>query len=436
MNTEMFEYKNKSYTLVEYIEISNIKFAICLDNTNFYNYFKVTKISYKNAFVPYSELISVLPEYDTIAHKNIMHLLDAIINILNDKRKSCIEILTKSLIIIKHEEWYFTKECILELSTEFFENKIRNEFDDYKKKTVSELLQLEINPKTDKKETLFTKYPIGRFAYMFIIVISVVGFMECYSAFSEWKQEGSDSKKLMSNILDDTEITETPVEIDIEDIYNVADDSKAPTVTKGKYAADYYDYMKIPMMNVDFTKLIKENSDTKAWLYVNNTNINYPIVQSGDNTYYLNHAFNRNKSAVGWIFADYRSNLTNFKKNTVIYGHGRVDQVMFGSLDNVLKKSWYENEDNHIIKLSTPTENTLWQVFSVYTIKAESYYLTHNFENDESYDKFLKTITNRSKYNFNVDLNVKDKILTLSTCLNYNGERIVLHAKLVKSQPR
>ena len=152
-----------------------------------------------------------------------------------------------------------------------------------------------------------------------------------------------------------------------------------------------------------------------------------------DNSYYLNRAFDGTKSAAGWLFADYRSDLTNFKRNTVIYGHGRVDQVMFGSLEKVLKKEWYTNTDNHIIKLSTPTHNTLWQVFAVYTVPSESYYLKHNFENDAAYIEFLDTIKGRSIYDFNVDLDEDDKILTLSTCLDFKGNRIVVHAKLVKS---
>lgn len=437
MNIEVFKYKEKTYTLIELLEISGIVFALCQDASNRYNYFKVTKISYKNAYVPFAELISVLPEYNTVAHKNILHLLEACIALANEKKRSLSEILDKILTVIRNEKIYLEKDINLELSKEYFEAKIKAEFNDFRRKSISELLQLEVDTKEVKKERSARKFSIGKYAYMLLILISVVGFMECYSAFSEWKQEGSDSKKLMSNILDDTEITEEYVELDIEDIYNVAEDSKTPAgVKKGKYSADYYDYMKTAMMNVDFTKLLKENSDTAGWLYVNNTNINYPFVQGKDNTYYLNHAFDRNRSAVGWLFADYRSDLKSFKKNTVIYGHGRVDQVMFGSLENVLKKSWYNNTDNHIIKLSTPTQNTLWQVFSVYTIEAESYYLTHNFENDESYDKFLRIIESRSKYDFGAELDVNDKILTLSTCLNYNGERIVLHAKLVKSQDK
>ena len=190
------------------------------------------------------------------------------------------------------------------------------------------------------------------------------------------------------------------------------------------------------MVSADFTKLKKKNKDTVGWIYVNNTNINYPFVQTKDNEYYLNHAFDKTKNNAGWIFADYRSDLTNFKKNTVIYGHGRVDDVMFGSLEKVLKKSWYTNKDNQIIKMSTPTENTLWQIVSIYTIKAESYYLTHNFENDASYQKFLNTILKRSIYDFGVEVTTDDNILTLSTCLNYKGDRIVVHAKLVKRQAR
>ena len=76
---------------------------------------------------------------------------------------------------------------------------------------------------------------------------------------------------------------------------------------------------------------------------------------------------------------DYRNNAVDFDKNTIIYGHSRYDMSMFGTLRNVVKKSWFDNKDNHLIKLSTPTENTMWQVFSTYKIKAEDYYLQTDF---------------------------------------------------------
>ena len=117
-------------------------------------------------------------------------------------------------------------------------------------------------------------------------------------------------------------------------------------------------------------------------------------------------------------------------RNNVIYAHGRLDNVMFGTLKNVLKKSWYTDESNRIIKTSTPTHNDLWEVFSVYTIKAESYYIRTGFESNLDFYNFITTITDRSIYDFGVTVSFTDKILTLSTC--YNDEtRIVLHARLI-----
>lgn len=109
---------------------------------------------------------------------------------------------------------------------------------------------------------------------------------------------------------------------------------------------------------------------------------------------------------------------------------------MFGSLDDTLDSNWYTQPENQIIKISTPYQNMLWRIFSIYTIPAESYYLTHTFENDESYMKFLNTLTERSMNDFNVKLDTNDKILTLSTCLDNNGNRIVVHAKLIKVEDR
>ena len=155
-----------------------------------------------------------------------------------------------------------------------------------------------------------------------------------------------------------------------------------------------------------------------------------------DNKYYLNHAFDGSSNSAGWIYADYRNNMVDFDKNTIIYGHGRIDTTMFGSLKNILSSNWYDNKDNHIIKLSTEYENTLWQVFSVYTIEAESYYITTEFYSDEQYQTFLDTLKARSAVEFSADVNINDKILTLSTCKDNFGTRVVMHAKLIKKETR
>lgn len=189
------------------------------------------------------------------------------------------------------------------------------------------------------------------------------------------------------------------------------------------------------MITVDFTDLIKQNKDTKGWIQVNGTNINYPFVQSNDNAYYLNHSFNKKKNEAGWVFLDYRNDINNLSKNNIIYAHSRLDKTMFGSLKNILKSNWYNDTDNHIIKLSTETENTLWQVFSVYHIKTENYYITTDFKNDEEFQKFINTISSRSKLKFDATVDVNDTILTLSTCYK-TDEKVVLHAKLIKKEVR
>ena len=108
---------------------------------------------------------------------------------------------------------------------------------------------------------------------------------------------------------------------------------------------------------------------------------------------------------------------------------------MFGTLKNVLTKDWYNKKDNHVIKLSTEKENTLWQVFSVYSIKTENYYITTDFKNDDEFKTYLDTMLKRSKFKFDANVNVNDTVLTLSTC-HKTDEKIVVHAKLIKRETR
>ena len=145
--------------------------------------------------------------------------------------------------------------------------------------------------------------------------------------------------------------------------------------------------------------------------------------------------FNKKYNSAGWVFMDYRNSVKDFDKNTILYAHGRVDGTMFGSLKNITKSNWYNNSDNHVVKLSTEYENTLWQVFSIYRIPEVSDYLDIDFNNNEEYVKFLEMLQNRSEYKFDVSLNEEDKILTLSTCYKEN-DRVVLHAKLIKMEVR
>lgn len=179
---------------------------------------------------------------------------------------------------------------------------------------------------------------------------------------------------------------------------------------------------------VDFKELKNKNSDTIAWLKVENTNIEFPIVKGNDNSYYLSHNFNKEYNKAGWIFADYKNKFDTTDKNIVIYGHNMRDNSMFGSLKDVIKKEWYNNESNKYITLITEEEYHIYEVFSVYQIEKEDYYIKTNFKNNE-FEEFINTIKERSKKDFNVKVTKDDNILTLSTCANNNKYRVVLHAK-------
>ena len=179
---------------------------------------------------------------------------------------------------------------------------------------------------------------------------------------------------------------------------------------------------------VDFNKLKEQNNETIAWLKVNNTNVEYPVVKGTNNSFYLNHSFDKSSNSAGWIFADCRNKFDNTDKNIVIYGHNMRDGSMFGSMLNILNAKWYENEENTNITLYTENEKCMYKVFSVYKIENEDYYIKTEFKNDNEFEDFIKTLKKRSIKDFNVDVSKDDNILTLSTCANNNKYRVVLHA--------
>lgn len=265
------------------------------------------------------------------------------------------------------------------------------------------------------------KVKILLFSVLFSVF--VIGLIISLLQIFFWSNDNNNILKLSEDISKNTEVKM----IDNDKNTEVIEDKSL----KNDKDNSYWQFIKMPLIDVDIDKLINQNKDTVGWINVNNTNINYPFVQTKDNKYYLKHAFDRSWNEAGWVFLDYRNNKDFSSRNNIIYGHSRLDKTMFGSLRNVLNNDWYNNKSNHVIRLSTQSENTMWQVFSVYKILEESYYITTDFSDDTEYSKFLKTIKNRSVHDFGVGVSSDDKILTLSTCSS-NNKRIVVHAKLIK----
>ena len=184
--------------------------------------------------------------------------------------------------------------------------------------------------------------------------------------------------------------------------------------------------------NKELASLLTVNEDVVGKLTVNNTNIDYPVVQAKDNDYYLDHNINKENNANGWIFLDFRNDSMNLNKNNIIYGHNMYySGIMFGTLYKVANKNWYTNPENQIITYNTLYENMEFKIFSIYRIPDTNDYLKVFFDTDEDFLEFITMIKNRSIYNFNVPVEADDKIITLSTCSNNGTKRLVIHAVLI-----
>jgi len=272
-----------------------------------------------------------------------------------------------------------------------------------------------------KKKKLVLRKPV---IITFIVIFLILGISANYKLL-KWNMDTKKTDDLINKINENNNIMEVT---DNENTIKVN-----PPNEKINKDNPYWDYMKMNLIDANFTDIKKKNNDVVGWIQVSGTNINYPFVQTTDNTYYLTKDINKNNNSAGWVFMDYRNNIKDFDKNTILYAHSRVNGTMFGSLKNIMNNDWYNNKLNHVIKLSTEYENTLWQVFSVYITPVVNDYIQIEFNNSDRYLEFLNMIQKRSAYTFDVSLNNLDKILTLSTCYNDN-ERVVMHAKLIKME--
>ena len=215
----------------------------------------------------------------------------------------------------------------------------------------------------------------------------------------EWSKDNNKSKKLLNSASEKIIIDE-----------------------KAKDEKDRY--------KIDFKGLKQENDNIVAWIKKKKTKIEYPVVKYKDNEFYLNHSLDRSYNKAGWIFLDYRNKMDGSDKNLIIYGHNRRNDSMFGTLKNILTEEWYNNEENRKIIFITETEKSIYEVFSVYRIEDEDYYITTNFYGN-SFENFIRTLERRSVKDFGVEVTINDEILTLSTCDNNNNYRVVLHAKKI-----
>lgn len=244
------------------------------------------------------------------------------------------------------------------------------------------------------------------------IIIAIIGFTFAYIFYDNYK-----SMKSVNKIQD--ELKEVISITDKDDI--IENISKDTNINPDK-----------KIENPDIASIYNINPETVGWLTVPNTNIDYPVVQHNDNAYYLDHNIYFEKDKNGWVFMDYKDDVNILSDNIILYAHNRYyNGVMFGTLQNTMRRSWYTNPDNQLISFKTLYENLNYKIFSMYKIEVTTDYLRILFPDDDTKLEFFNMLKNRSMYDFGVELNKDDKILTLSTCADENN-RYVVHAVLQK----
>ena len=310
---------------------------------------------------------------------------------------------------------------------------------DYLKKTYRKYLEqnriiFKMNySKEYKRKYFFTELNYKFISTLIILVVLISGTFIGINSYHQYKDKQSINEQMeeLSDLFDHNSsltIDDNDRDIDIIDPNAVVTRTTKRRYGGGGTSAYYTNYSQV------FEELLKKNDQTVGWIQVNNTKINYPVVQAPDNGFYLNHDFNKKKNSMGWIYMDYRNSNKDLNTNTIIYGHNINGGIMFGGLVNALYPSWYNKDANRIITFNTPYANMKWQVFSIYKVKTTTDYLDSEFDSDEAYQGFINMIKGRSIKNFGIDVNTNDKILTLSTCAN-NVSKIVLHAKLIEYKP-
>lgn len=188
-------------------------------------------------------------------------------------------------------------------------------------------------------------------------------------------------------------------------------------------------------IKIDFDALKEINDDIFGWIYLEDTDISYPVVQGKDNEFYLNHTADKQYNYVGSVFLDYRNKKDFSDYNSFIYGHNVKHGTIFAELENYLDKDFFDSHP--YIYFFTPEKNYRLEVFSMYS--TDKYSDSYQFEigNDEEYALYLQKIKDRSTYQNDVKVTTEDRIITLSTCsyeTKYEARtgRYLVHLKITE----
>lgn len=185
---------------------------------------------------------------------------------------------------------------------------------------------------------------------------------------------------------------------------------------------------------INIEELYKINNDIVGWLKIDNTNINYPVMQTKDRpNYYLKRNFYKKYSSLGTPYIAENCSIET-SDNLIIYGHHIKGKRVFGELENYKSKEYYNNHKN--IKFYTMQEKAEYEIIAVFKTIAYTgfrYYEFYNAKDEREFCTFVNKCKELSFYDTEKIAEYGDKLITLSTCeySNPNGRLVVVARKII-----
>ena len=179
------------------------------------------------------------------------------------------------------------------------------------------------------------------------------------------------------------------------------------------------------MAEINIAALREENEDVLGWIRIPDTKIDYPLLQSEDNDFYLKHTWQKQRNSVGSIFLEHlnRPDLTDF--NTIVYGHNMRDKSMFGQLDNYSIEGFWETHPYVYIAIDSGVYR--YEVFAFLQAPVDSVTYSIRPQRDDTKQEFIDYSMEHTWIDTGVRPVITDRILTLSTCTgrDYSARNVV-----------
>lgn len=266
----------------------------------------------------------------------------------------------------------------------------------------------------DGKKKIEVRYIIGMAALLCMLVCIVI---LAAGQYKRWKSERIYDKLAEATTLETDEGSDA--DGDVDDTEKVKEELEGYKLEAARLALKYQ--IEIPDKNIDFDKLHREVSDDiYAWIYIPNTNVDYPVFQHPtDNTYYLEHNVDGSEGYPGCIYTENYNSKDFSDPQTVIYGHNMRDGTMFSDLHKYEEQEFFD--ENKYVYIYTEDMVYVYRIFAAYQTNNAHQLLNFDFSKKENLLTYLENVralgSELKIFDDDVVFSGDDQVLTLSTCV-------------------